>query len=242
MKQLRAVCLQKKFGHRLVVDQLSFEVTSGEIAGLLGPNGAGKTTVFSMVIGLVEPDGGQVFLNGEDLTREPVFIRSRKGLGYLPQDSSVFRGLTVEENLLAVLENLQSGRSAEANRQTARDVLREFGLESLAQNKAGNLSGGERRKLEIARALLTEPQFLLLDEPFSELDPKAVTDLQEILLRLKQKNIGLMLTDHRVREVVKILDKIFIINKGKIVAEGRPEQVLGKKEVREIYLGEEFRL
>lgn len=242
MNLLQAIQLRKKLGHRMVVDGLSLEVRSGEIVGLLGPNGAGKTTAFSMIIGLLEPDGGKILLNGLDLTEEPVFIRARKGLSFLAQGSSVFRGLTVEENLLLVLQNLEGKQSDENSRDVIKKTLQEFGLLPLAHNKASHLSGGERRKLEIARAMVRQPQFLLMDEPFSELDPRSVADLQDVILSLKEKMLGILLTDHRIREAIRILDRIYIINNGKIIAEGKPEEVLEKKEVREIYLGQEFRL
>jgi lipopolysaccharide export system ATP-binding protein len=242
MNLLKAVNLNKRYGQRSVLEDVSVEVKAAEVVGLLGPNGAGKTTAFSIIIGLIKADGGQVLLNEEDLTSYPVFIRARKGLGFLSQESSVFRGLTVEENLLLVLQMIPDGNSFAENRQRAMSILREFGLQELAGIRASQLSGGEKRKLEIARAMVRDPQFLLLDEPFSELDPKAVVDLQEIIGKLREKGLGILLTDHRVREALKIIDKIYIINNGKILSEGRPEEVLGKKEVREIYLGHEFRL
>jgi lipopolysaccharide export system ATP-binding protein len=242
MNLLKAVNLNKRYGQRSVLEDVSVEVKAAEVVGLLGPNGAGKTTAFSIIIGLIKADGGQVLLNEEDLTSYPVFIRARKGLGFLSQESSVFRGLTVEENLLLVLQMIPDGNSFAENRQKAMSILREFGLQELAGIRASQLSGGEKRKLEIARAMVRGPQFLLLDEPFSELDPKAVVDLQEIIGKLREKGLGILLTDHRVREALKIIDKIYIINNGKILSEGRPEEVLGKKEVREIYLGHEFRL
>lgn len=242
MNFLQALDLNKKYGQRYVVENVSLEVKEGEIVGLLGPNGAGKTTAFSLIIGLVEADSGQVLLNGEEITPYPVFLRARKGLGFLAQESSVFRGLTVEENLLLVLQAMSETDSAELAREKVRDVLKEFKLLELSGKKASQLSGGERRKLEIARAMIRRPKFLLLDEPFSELDPKAVADLQEILGGLKEKGLGILLTDHRIREALKIIDKIYIMNNGKIIAEGRAEEVLEKKEVREIYLGSEFRL
>lgn len=242
MNLLRAVDLNKKYGQRQIVENVSLEVKEGEVVGLLGPNGAGKTTVFSIIIGLVDADNGQVLLNNEDLTNYPVFIRARKGLGFLSQESSIFRGLTVEENLLLVLQTISDVNSFEAGREKAQNILREFRLQELSGKRASQLSGGERRKLEIARAMVRQPQFLLLDEPFSELDPKAVADLQEIIRKLKEKGLGILLTDHRVREALKIVDKIYIMNNGKIIAEGRAEEVLEKKEVCEIYLGHEFRL
>ena len=242
MNFLQAIDLNKKHGRRTILVNVSLEIKSGEIVGLLGPNGAGKTTAFSIIIGLIDADGGKVFLNNEDLTPYPIFIRARKGLGFLSQGSSVFRGLTVEENILFVLQSLSNGNSMEANREKAHEILKEFGLFELARQRAAKLSGGERRKLEIARAMVHQPRFLLLDEPFSELDPKSVADLQDIILKLREKDLGILLTEHRVREALKIINKIYIIDSGKIIAEGRPEEVLKKNEVREIYLGPEFRL
>ncbi|HEK85037.1 MAG: LPS export ABC transporter ATP-binding protein [Candidatus Saccharicenans sp.] len=242
MNFLQAIDLNKKHGQRPVLINASFEIKSGEIVGLLGPNGAGKTTAFSIIVGLIEADGGKVLLNNEDLSPYPIFIRARKGLGFLSQGSSIFRGLTVEENLLLVFQNMPNGNLTEVNRERAHELLREFGLQELAQHRASQLSGGERRKLEIVRAMVREPKFLLLDEPFSELDPKSVADLQDIILKLREKGLGILLTDHRVREALRIIGKIYIINKGQIIAEGRPEEVLKKNEVREIYLGAEFRL
>jgi ABC-type (unclassified) transport system, ATPase component len=228
MNFLQAIDLNKKHGRRTILVNVSLEIKSGEIVGLLGPNGAGKTTAFSIIIGLIDADGGKVFLNNEDLTPYPIFIRARKGLGFLSQGSSVFRGLTVEENILFVLQSLSNGNSMEANREKAHEILKEFGLFELARQRAAKLSGGERRKLEIARAMVHQPRFLLLDEPFSELDPKSVADLQDIILKLREKDLGILLTDHRVREALKIIDKIYIINSGRIIAEGRPEEVLKK--------------
>jgi lipopolysaccharide export system ATP-binding protein len=242
MNLLKAVNLNKKYGQRLVLEDVSLQVKSGEVVGLLGPNGAGKTTAFSIIIGLIDPDSGQVIFNGEKISSYPVFVRARKGLGFLSQESSVFRGLTVEDNLLLVLQTISEEKSSDQHREKALSILREFELQALCGIRASRLSGGERRKLEIARAMVRDPQFLLLDEPFSELDPRAVADLQEVLRKLREKELGILLTDHRVREALKIIDKIYIINNGKIMAEGRPEEVLEKKEVREIYLGNEFRL
>lgn len=242
MRFLKAVNLNKRYGQRRVVDNLSLEVRSGEAVGLLGPNGAGKTTAFSIIIGLVEADSGQVWLDGEELTCLPTYIRSRKGLSFLPQEPSVFRGLSVEENLGLVLEH-RSGNLPKKNlKETAVALLEDFGLASLALCRADLLSGGERRKLEIARAMAPRPFFLLLDEPFSELDPMAVSDLQAIIRKLKDRGIGVLLTDHRIREALSVMDRIYIMNGGKIIAEGRPDEVLDKKEVREIYLGPDFRL
>lgn len=242
MSFLKALNLLKKYGQRPVVDNLSLEIKPGEVVGLLGPNGAGKTTAFSIIVGLIEVDGGQVWLDGEELTSWPAYLRARKGLGFLSQESSVFRGLTVQENLLLVLQSLGRSQTLEDYKKVAQEILQDFGLLSLSNQKAYQLSGGEKRKLEIARAMVRQPRYLLLDEPFSELDPRAVTDLQEIMLKLKARGLGLLLTDHRLREALKIIDRIYIMNNGKIIAEGRPEEVLEKSEVREIYLGSEFRL
>lgn len=242
MKVLKAINLSKRYGQRPVVDNLSLEVRAGEAVGLLGPNGAGKTTAFSMIIGLVEADSGQVWLDGEELTSLPAYLRARKGLGFLPQEPSIFRGLSAEENLLLVLQIQEGGSSGNKLKDKAAETLEEFGLLSLATARADRLSGGERRKLEMARAMARKPDFLLLDEPFSELDPLAVADLQGVIQKLKGKGVGILLTDHRLREALKVIDRIYIINGGKIMTEGRPEEVLEKKEVRKIYLGPDFRL
>ncbi|MDI6845452.1 MAG: LPS export ABC transporter ATP-binding protein [Candidatus Saccharicenans sp.] len=242
MRSLKAVGLSKRYGQRPVVDNLTLEVSSGEVVGLLGPNGAGKTTAFWMIAGLLPADSGEVWLDGERLTGLPAYLRARKGLGFLPQEPSVFRGLNVEENLLVVFENLEKRLSRKQQKEKAAELLEEFGLLPLAKNRADRLSGGERRKLEIARAMAREPAFLLLDEPFSDLDPMAVGDFQGIIKKLKEKGVGILLTDHRVREALEVLDRIYLINDGKIIAEGRAEEVLANKEVREIYLGNVFRL
>ncbi|MGB9907339.1 MAG: LPS export ABC transporter ATP-binding protein [Candidatus Saccharicenans sp.] len=242
MKFLKAINLSKRYGQRPVVDNLNLEVREGEAVGLLGPNGAGKTTAFSIIIGLIEADSGQVWLNGQELTSWPAYLRARKGLGFLPQEPSIFRGLSAVENLLLVLQNQEEVFPREKLKDKAAELLEEFGLLSLAATRADRLSGGEKRKLEIARAMARKPDFLLLDEPFSELDPLAVGDLQGVIQKLKEKGVGLLLTDHRLREALKVIDRIYIINDGKIIAEGKPEEVLEKKEVREIYLGPDFRL
>lgn len=242
MKFLKAQNISKRYGQRSVVDNLSLEVRAGEAVGLLGPNGAGKTTAFSMIIGLVEADSGQVWLNEEELTSLPAYIRARKGLGFLPQEPSIFRGLTALENLLLVLEHQERGFPRQELKNRADELLEEYGLLSLAAVRADRLSGGERRKLEIARAMARKPDFLLLDEPFSELDPLAVAELQGVIRKLKEKGVGILLTDHRLREALKVINRIYIINGGKIMAEGSPEEVLVKKEVREIYLGPDFSL
>ncbi|MCX8160630.1 MAG: LPS export ABC transporter ATP-binding protein [Candidatus Saccharicenans sp.] len=242
MRFLKAINLNKRYGQRQVVDSLSLEVRAGEAVGLLGPNGAGKTTAFSIIIGLVGADSGQVWLEEEEITSLPAYLRARKGLSFLPQEPSVFRGLTVEENLKLVLEHQEGAGSRGGLKEAAGSLLEDFGLASLARSRADRLSGGERRKLEIARAMACRPAFLLLDEPFSELDPLAVADLQSIIRKLKERGIGILLTDHRLREALGLLDRICIMNGGKIISEGRPDEVLEKKEVREIYLGPDFRL
>jgi len=242
MNLLEVRNLVKRYGQRLVLDHVSLGISQKEVVGLLGPNGAGKTTAFSVIIGLVRQDSGQVLLNDEELTACPVYVRVRKGLGFLPQEDSIFRGLTVEQNLWLADAAKTGLHGARACREEIRTQLEEFGLLELAGEPAGQLSGGERRKLEIVRAMILEPQFLLLDEPFSELDPKAVAELQQVILKLKEKGVGLLLTDHRAKEALKILDKIYIINHGRILFEGRPDEVLKENEIREIYFGPDFRL
>lgn len=235
---LRAVSLNKSYGKKKVVDSVSIEVRRGEVVGLLGPNGAGKTTTFSMVLGLVPQDSGRIYLDEEDITGLPMYLRARKGLCLLPQEPSSFRKLTVEDNLLAIMETMpdaQNGKSGAISR-----TLREFGLEKLAAAKAYTLSGGERRRLEIARAMITNPRFILLDEPFTGIDPLAILDLQEIVLKLKKKGLGLLLTDHSVRETLKITDRAYIIDKGRIFKEGTPQEIVSSEDVRKSYLGEDF--
>jgi lipopolysaccharide export system ATP-binding protein len=236
----RAVDLEKSYGHKRVVDKVSVRVEGGEIVGLLGPNGAGKTTTFSMIIGLVPQDGGRVFLRDEDITDRPMYLRARKGLVLLPQEPSSFRKLTVTENLLAVLETRMSGAAARTAR--ARSTLEEFGLERLAGARALTLSGGERRRLEIARAMVMDPDFVLLDEPFTGVDPLSVRDLQGIIRKLRDKGIGVLLTDHSVREALAITDRAYILEGGRVLKEGRPEEIVSSEEVRKSYLGDEFRL
>ena len=237
---LRAVDLEKSYGHKRVVDKVSVRVEGGEIVGLLGPNGAGKTTTFSMILGLVPQDGGRVFLRDEDITDRPMYLRARKGLVLLPQEPSSFRKLTVTENLLAVLETRMSGAAARAAR--ARATLEEFGLERLAGARALTLSGGERRRLEIARAMVMDPDFVLLDEPFTGVDPLSVRDLQGIIRKLRDKGLGVLLTDHSVREALAITDRAYILEGGRVLKEGRPEEIVSSEEVRKSYLGDEFRL
>jgi lipopolysaccharide export system ATP-binding protein len=237
---LKAVDLEKSFGSRKVVDGVTIEVGEGEIVGLLGPNGAGKTTIFSMILGLVPQDGGRVHLNGEDVTGLPMYLRARKGLCLLPQEPSSFRKLTVEQNLLAVLECRP--RAGVPKRDDVAEMLEEFGLGEMAGARALTLSGGERRRLEIARAMLLDPAFVLLDEPFTGIDPLAVADLQRIIGNLKARGVGVLLTDHAVREALEITDRAYILDGGRILRDGRPEEIVASGDVRKSYLGDHFRL
>lgn len=237
---LRACNLIKSYRHKKVVDNVSIEVGRGEIVGLLGPNGAGKTTTFSIILGLIGQESGKVYLGEEDLTEFPMYLRAQKGLGLLPQEPSAFRRLTVEENLLAIREIVPTRRARTADGVQA--ILTEFGLEKLAKAKAYTLSGGERRRLEIARAMMTDPDFILLDEPFTGIDPLAVQDLQRLLLSLRARGLGLLMTDHSVRDTLRIADRAYIIDKGKILREGRPEELVDSEEVKRCYLGEAFTL
>ena len=232
--------LRKSFGNRVVVNGVDLEVSSGEVVGLLGPNGAGKTTTFYMVVGLCRPDSGQVFLNGDAITELPMYLRARKGISYLPQEPSVFRKLTVEENLLAVLESM--GVPPAQRRGRVAELLSEFGITRIAGSKGYSLSGGERRRVEIARALATNPSFILLDEPFAGIDPLAVIDIQDIITELRTMGIGILISDHNVRETLGVCDKAYILNNGEIIECGDPIQIAESKKAREIYLGEKFRL
>jgi lipopolysaccharide export system ATP-binding protein len=240
MATLRTHDLTKAYGGRTVVRGVSLDVSSGEVVGLLGPNGAGKTTTFYMTVGLTAPDSGRVVLDGADVTDDPMYVRARKGIGYLPQEPSIFRGLTVEQNVLAILETLDL--SAGARRQRARELLAELNLTHLATSPAHTLSGGERRRAEITRALVISPKFILLDEPFAGIDPIAVTDIQKIIFHLKQRGIGVLITDHNVRETLRITDRAYIVHDGAIFRSGTPEQLAGDEDVRRIYLGTDFRL
>ena len=237
---LRAVSLEKSYGRKKVVDSVSVRVEQGEIVGLLGRNGAGKTTTFSMILGLVPQDGGRIFLRDEDITELPMYLRARKGLILLPQEPSAFRKMTVAENLLAVLETRPPGAGSRTARVSG--ALEEFGLEKLAEARALTLSGGERRRLEIARAMVMDPDFILLDEPFTGIDPLSVRDLQGIIRGLRDKGIGILLTDHAVREALEITDRTYILEAGRILKEGTPAEIVSSEEVRKSYLGEEFRL
>jgi lipopolysaccharide export system ATP-binding protein len=240
MATLKTHELTKAYGGRTVVRGVSLEVTSGEVVGLLGPNGAGKTTTFYMTVGLTAPDAGRVTLDGQDVTDDPMYVRARKGVGYLPQEPSIFRGLTVEQNVLAILETLPL--TSVERRQRARDLLAELGLTTVANSPAYTLSGGERRRAEITRALVMSPKFILLDEPFAGIDPIAVTDIQKIIFHLKERGIGVLITDHNVRETLRITDRAYIVTDGSIFRSGTPSSLAGDEEVRRIYLGTDFRL
>ena len=240
MATLRTDALTKSFGGRTVVRGVSLDIAAGEVVGLLGPNGAGKTTTFSMVVGLTSPDSGRVLLDGNDVTDDPMYIRARKGIGYLPQEPSIFRGLTVEQNILAILETIEL--NAAARRTRLRDLLGELGLTPLARSPAYTLSGGERRRVEITRALVISPMFMLLDEPFAGIDPIAVTDIQQIIFHLKARGIGVLITDHNVRETLRIIDRAYIVHDGVIFKSGTPANLAADEEVKRIYLGADFRL
>jgi len=241
MARLAAVDLVKRYRGRAVVDGVSLGLDAGEIVGLLGPNGAGKTTCFYMIAGLVPVDGGQVQIAGQDVTLLPMHVRARHGLGYLAQEPSVFRRLTVAENVLAVLETLEDVPPAQ-RRELCGELLREFSLDHLRDQLAHSLSGGERRRLEIARALALEPRFILLDEPFAGVDPISVMDIQKIIGDLAASGIGILITDHNVRETLKICGRAYIISAGRVLAEGSPATLLENPEVRAVYLGADFRL
>jgi lipopolysaccharide export system ATP-binding protein len=240
LEGLIAQGLVKRFRSKLVVDRVSLDIHRGEVVGLLGPNGAGKTTSFYMIVGLLRPDGGRIFLEGQDITDLAMYMRCRQGMGYLPQESSVFRKLTVEENLLAILETMDL--SEEERRERLHDLLAELDLTPLARHKAFTLSGGERRRLEITRALVTSPRYLLLDEPFTGIDPIAIGDIQEIVGRLKERGIGVLITDHNVRETLAITDRAYILYHGQILASGTATELAQNPKAREIYLGEKFSL
>jgi lipopolysaccharide export system ATP-binding protein len=240
MARLRTDALTKSYGGRTVVRGVSVEVASGEVVGLLGPNGAGKTTTFYLVVGLAMPDAGRVLLDGEDVTTDPMYVRARKGIAYLPQEPSIFRGLTVEQNILAILETLDL--DAAARRMRLRELLAELNLTPLARSPAYTLSGGERRRAEITRALVISPRFILLDEPFAGIDPIAVTDIQKIIFHLKGRGIGVLITDHNVRETLRITDRAYIVHDGVIFRSGTPDSLAADEDVKRIYLGADFRL
>jgi lipopolysaccharide export system ATP-binding protein len=237
---LQTSAVSKSYRGRKVVDQVSLELRPGEVVGLLGPNGAGKTTTFYIIVGLIAPQSGHVRLGGEDITHLPMYQRARSGISYLPQEPSVFRKLTVSENLRSIAETLNI--TSKRRDQLTTDLLKEFGIEHLRDQGAYTLSGGERRRLEIARAMVLTPQFILLDEPFAGIDPLAVLDIQRIICRLRDREIGVLITDHNVRETLNITDRAYIISEGKILREGSPEQLTNDIQVRKVYLGENFKL
>jgi lipopolysaccharide export system ATP-binding protein len=240
MATLRTRDLTKSYGGRTVVRGVNVEIASGEVIGLLGANGAGKTTTFSMVVGLTAPDSGRVLLDGIDVTDDPMYIRARKGIGYLPQEASIFRGLTVEQNIMAILETLDLDGGE--RRARLRELLAELGLTPLAKSPAYTLSGGERRRVEITRALVISPKFMLLDEPFAGIDPIAVSDIQTIIFHLKTRGIGVLITDHNVRETLRITDRAYIVHDGVIFKSGTPQSLADDEDVKRIYLGADFRL
>jgi len=240
MFKLQAVDLCKSYRGRKVVNALDLEVGQGEVVGLLGPNGAGKTTTFYILVGLARPDSGRVLLDGEDITDLPMYLRARSGISYLPQEPSAFRQLTVEENLLAVLETLPL--KAEQQRDRLEELLTQMGLETVRHSRAYTLSGGERRRLEIARSLVLNPSFILLDEPFSGIDPLAVVDIQKIITDLSRARIGILITDHNVSETLAVADRAYILHSGRILCAGTPSELSTDAEVRRIYLGNNFRL
>ena len=240
MATLRTIKLTKSYGGRTVVRAVSLDVNSGEVVGLLGPNGAGKTTTFYMVIGLTAPDAGEVILDGKNVTRDPMYVRARKGIGYLPQEPSIFRGLTVEQNILAILETLNLGKRE--RRERADQLLSELNLSPLAKAPAHTLSGGERRRVEIARALASQPSFMLLDEPLAGIDPIAVGEIRSLVSHLKNRGIGVLITEHNVRETLGIIDRAYILHEGMVLMHGSPDEIVAHKGVREVYLGDRFKL
>ncbi len=241
MSRLEARELSKRYSGRTVIESVSLHVDSGEVVGLLGPNGAGKTTCFYMIVGLVPSDGGSVWLDDQDLTPFPMHVRARKGVGYLPQEASVFRKLSVADNLLAVLE-LRKDLSRRERADKMENLLQELHIEHLRNQKGMSLSGGERRRVEIARALAMEPRFILLDEPFAGVDPISVIDIQRIVEHLTERNIGILITDHNVRETLGICSRAYIIGNGHMLAEGSPDDILQNQKVRDVYLGDHFRM
>jgi len=237
---LSAQSLYKKYKHRMVVNSISIQVKQGEIVGLLGPNGAGKTTTFYMTVGLIEPYDGNVYLDKKDITKAPMYERARAGIGYLPQESSIFRGLTVEENLMAIAQMLPI--SKKQRKEKVDSLLEDFGLTRLRKQLSTTLSGGEKRRCEIARALVNEPKFLLLDEPFVGIDPITVADIQKIIYGLKDKGLGILITDHNVRETLEIIDRAYIVCKGQILIEGSANDLINSEEARKVYLGDNFKM
>jgi len=240
MAKLTVENLVKAYRGRKVVNAISLYIKSGEVVGLLGPNGAGKTTTFYMTVGMVKPDGGKVFLDQDDITRMPMYQRARKGVGYLPQEASIFRKLTVRQNVMAILETLSI--SKEKQRERASVLLAELGIDHLSNQKASVLSGGERRRLEITRCLVTDPTFILLDEPFAGIDPLAVIDIKKIIGHLRKRDIGILISDHNVRETLEVCDKAYILNDGVVIESGSPDHIASSEVARRIYLGDEFKL
>ncbi|MBT8233468.1 MAG: LPS export ABC transporter ATP-binding protein [Saprospiraceae bacterium] len=238
--ELRSNKLIKTYGLRTVVKEVSINVNQGEIVGLLGPNGAGKTTTFYMMVGFIKPDGGQVFLDDEEITQSPMYKRARKGIGYLPQEASVFRKLSVEDNIKAILEMTNLSKAEQSEK--LESLINEFGLEKVRKNIGDSLSGGERRRTEIARALASSPKFILLDEPFAGIDPIAVEDIQLIVAKLRQKNIGILITDHNVQETLSITDRAYLMFEGNILKAGTAEELAEDEIVRKVYLGKNFEL
>jgi lipopolysaccharide export system ATP-binding protein len=236
--QLRAVHLQKSFSGNLAVNDVCFYVQQGEVVGLLGPNGAGKTSSFYMMVGLYKPERGRVFLSDQEITSEPLQVRAKRGIGYLPQSASIFRGMSVRNNLLAVMELIGIAKNKRAD--LLKKTLADFGLTAIVNRVGAEISGGQRRRVEIARALIAEPKFLLLDEPFAGIDPITVQEIQKLLIELKKKNIGLLITDHNVRETLSCCDRAYVMAKGKIIAEGSPKSILTNNKVCQIYLGQGF--
>jgi lipopolysaccharide export system ATP-binding protein len=240
MRGLEVRSIAKSYDKRAVLHDVSLHVERGEVVGLLGPNGAGKTTSFYSVMGLVRPDAGRIFLDGRDITNLPMYRRAILGLGYLPQETSIFRGLTVEQNILAVLEVEEPDRTAREAR--LEQLLEEFGLTHLRSSPAMALSWGERRRCEIARSLAAEPSIMLLDEPFAGIDPISISDIRELVIELKQRDIGVLITDHNVRETLKLIDRAYIIHAGQVLTHGRPDEIIANQDVRRLYLGDQFKL
>ena len=236
MRNLQSIRITKAFKKRTVVNEVSIKVQQGEIVGLLGPNGAGKTTTFLMMLGIYKPDSGDILLNDEKITRDPVFIRARKGISFLPQEPSVFKGLSVEDNIAAIIEMFPNREDV-----TTDDFLEEMGLTGLRRRKAYLLSGGESRRLEIARSLVLAPNFLLLDEPFAGIDPIQISEIQQLIVSFKKKGLGIIITDHNVREILKITDRSYIINQGEVIFQGNSQELIANEKVKKEYLGKEFK-